>query len=277
MLFVFLNKYQASIFSLLLLNLYQSCLTASSSSGSNSGISSNTNFLQLSRDKLEVENPILTKPLTTSFKSLFIDTEEFIASTSRGNLPSLFSSLRRFLDQLRQTNKKISTRDTMDSNPQNSSNQVEKVCIIGSGNWGSAIATLVGENCARLPYYESNVNMWVFEETITFPDGSQELLTNIINTRHENVKYLPDIKLPTNVIAVSDLATACQDATLLIFILPHQFLPRLLPIIKQAADPSCRGVSLIKGLGTYSFYSLALSLLYAFHLMFFETLLHNDL
>jgi len=64
----------------------------------------------------------------------------------------------------------------------------------------------------------------------------------------ENVKYLPNIRLPTNVVAVPDLAEACRDATLLIFVLPHQFLPKLLPTIRESAHPSCRGVSLIKGI-----------------------------
>lgn len=135
----------------------------------------------------------------------------------------------------------------MDSNPQTSSEQLDKVCIIGSGNWGSAIATKVGPNCERLPYFESQVNMWVYEEMITV-DGESRKLTEIINTRHENVKYLPGITLPTNVVAVADLAEACKDATLLIFVLPHQFLPRLLPVIRESCHPSCRGVSLIKGL-----------------------------
>jgi glycerol-3-phosphate dehydrogenase (NAD+) len=136
----------------------------------------------------------------------------------------------------------------MDSNPQTSSEQLEKICIIGSGNWGSAIATKVGRNCERLPYFEDQVNMWVFEEMVTV-DGESQKLTEVINSRHENVKYLPGIKLPENVVAVADLAEACKDATLLIFVLPHQFLPRLLPTIRQACHPSCRGVSLIKGLG----------------------------
>lgn len=135
------------------------------------------------------------------------------------------------------------------SNPQNSSEQPDKVCIIGSGNWGSAIATKVGPNCERLPYFQSNVNMWVFEEMVEV-DGRQQKLTEVINSsRHENVKYLPGIKLPENIIAVADLAEACKDATLLIFVLPHQFLPKLLPVIRESAHPSCRGVSLIKGLG----------------------------
>jgi len=94
--------------------------------------------------------------------------------------------------------------------------------------------------------------MWVYEEMVECPvDGSQKKLTEVINTHHENVKYLPGIKLPENIVAVPDLAEACKDATLLIFVLPHQFLPKLLPAIREAAHPNCRGVSLIKGLGKF--------------------------
>lgn len=138
----------------------------------------------------------------------------------------------------------------MDSNPQTSADQHEKVCIVGSGNWGSAIATMVGRNCERLPHCETDVNMWVYEEEVETEDGSIQKLTDVINTQHENIKYLPGIRLPDNIKAVPDLAEACEGATLLIFVLPHQFLPKLLPTIREAAHPSCRGVSLIKGLGT---------------------------
>jgi glycerol-3-phosphate dehydrogenase (NAD+) len=149
-------------------------------------------------------------------------------------------------------------------NPQTSSEQLDKVCIIGSGNWGSAIATKVGLNCERLPqHFERDVNMWVYEEMVEVEDDNNDnlqdgsttktlhKLTDVINTRHENVKYLPGITLPRNIVAVADLAEACKDATLLIFVLPHQFLPRLLPTIRANCHSSCRGVSLIKGLGTY--------------------------
>jgi glycerol-3-phosphate dehydrogenase (NAD+) len=144
------------------------------------------------------------------------------------------------------------------ANPQNSDDQLDKVCIIGSGNWGSAIATIVGRNCERLSFYETRVNMWVFEEMVNVGTDDNESespkrkLTEVINETHENVKYLPGIQLPTNVVAVADLAEACRDATLLIFVLPHQFLPRLLPTIREASHPSCRGVSLIKGIGAYT-------------------------
>lgn len=124
----------------------------------------------------------------------------------------------------------------------------DKVVIIGSGNWGSAIATIVGPNCARHVSFETNVNMYVYEETITLEDGTTRNLTDIINDQHENVKYLPGIQLPTNIIAVPDLETACKDATLLVFVTPHQFMTKMLPVIAKSAAPNCRGVNLIKGI-----------------------------
>ena len=132
--------------------------------------------------------------------------------------------------------------------PTSTHETTEKVCIVGSGNWGSAIAIPVGRNCRRLSHCENNVNMWVYEEKIDMPNGESRKLTDIINSSHENIKYLPGITLPRNVIAVSDLEEACQGATLLIFVLPHQFLPPLLSKIKKVVHPTCRGVSLIKGM-----------------------------
>lgn len=62
---------------------------------------------------------------------------------------------------------------------------------------GSAIAKIVGANCANLPEFEERVTMFVYEEMI---DGKK--LTEIINTTNENVKYLPGHKLPKNVVSL---------------------------------------------------------------------------
>jgi len=118
----------------------------------------------------------------------------------------------------------------------------EKVAIIGSGNWGSAIAKIIGRNVLALDNFDDEVNMWVFEEEV---DGKK--LTEIINTEHENVKYLPGIKLTENVVACPDVTVAAKDATMLVFVLPHQFLTRCCPKITSAA-PNCRALSLIKGI-----------------------------
>lgn len=60
---------------------------------------------------------------------------------------------------------------------------------------GSAIAKIVGANAAKYNTFDNTVNMWVFEEMV---NGRK--LTEIINTEHENVKYLPGRKLPPNVV-----------------------------------------------------------------------------
>ena len=84
--------------------------------------------------------------------------------------------------------------------------------------------------------------MWVFEEQV---DG--RALTEIINTEHENVKYLKGIKLPENVVADPSLESACSGASLLVFVTPHHFLGRVCPQIVGTAD-GCRAISLIKGI-----------------------------
>merc|ERR1719436_1359731 len=120
----------------------------------------------------------------------------------------------------------------------------KKVCIVGSGNWGSAIAKLVGYNAARLPdRFEKNVNMWVFEEEV---NGRK--LTEIINTDHENVKYLPGVTLPSNVIAVPDLVEAARNADLLVFVIPHQFIARTVQTLKGNIKTDAAAISLIKGI-----------------------------
>ena len=46
----------------------------------------------------------------------------------------------------------------------------KKVTIIGSGNWGSAIARIVGFNVkANSGYFQPTVLMWVYEEVMHLP------------------------------------------------------------------------------------------------------------
>merc|ERR1719231_391879 len=118
----------------------------------------------------------------------------------------------------------------------------EKVAIIGSGNWGSAIAKIIGRNVLDREEFDDEVKMWVFQEQV---DGNN--LTEIINTEHENVKYLPGIKFTDNVVADPDLTSAVTDSSLLIFVLPHQFLGRICPQMTTMAK-GCRAISLIKGI-----------------------------
>ncbi|MGH0148515.1 UNVERIFIED_CONTAM: hypothetical protein FKN15_013165 [Acipenser sinensis] len=118
----------------------------------------------------------------------------------------------------------------------------KKVCIVGSGNWGSAIAKIIGKNVTGSNRFDPIVNMWVFEEVV---NGKK--LTEIINSEHENVKYLPGHKLPKNVVAVPDVAEASTGADILVFVVPHQFISKLCDQIKPKIKPETFGISLIKG------------------------------
>lgn len=58
------------------------------------------------------------------------------------------------------------------------------------------IAKIIGANTKEHnDSFQEEVKMYVYEEEV---DGKK--LTEIINTQHENVKYLPGYKLPENVV-----------------------------------------------------------------------------
>ncbi|XP_075466037.1 glycerol-3-phosphate dehydrogenase [NAD(+)], cytoplasmic-like [Ascaphus truei] len=117
-----------------------------------------------------------------------------------------------------------------------------RVTIIGSGNWGSAISKIIGNNTKKSNRFAPLVNMWVFEELI---EGRK--LTEIINQEHENVKYLPGHALPRNVVAVPELADAAAGADILVFVVPHQFIGRICAQLVGRVKSGAFGISLIKG------------------------------
>lgn len=119
---------------------------------------------------------------------------------------------------------------------------------------------MVAENTAAHPeLFERDVQMWVYEEETTVPekskhyDPSSELctkpqkLTQLINQLHENVKYLPGIPLPENVIANPSATDAVKGSTILVFNLPHQFIGGVCKELRGHIVPYARGISCIKG------------------------------
>jgi len=122
---------------------------------------------------------------------------------------------------------------------------MHKVCIVGSGNWGCTIAKLIAENITSNPAnkdFDRTVRMYVYDEQV-----NGRSLVDIINEQHENVKYLPNIKLPENLKAIRDLGEAAEGCDYYVFVTPHQFLGRLLQQMKGKAAPGATGINLIKG------------------------------
>ncbi|KAJ9157757.1 Glycerol-3-phosphate dehydrogenase [Pleurostoma richardsiae] len=133
-----------------------------------------------------------------------------------------------------------------------------KVTVIGSGNWGSTISKIVAENTREHPdIFEEVVQMWVHEEEVAVPEsskhydpaekGKKHKLTELINKYHENIKYLPGIRLPDNVVANPSLQEAVRDSSVLVFNLPHQFIGNVTKQLKGHILPFARGISCIKG------------------------------
>jgi glycerol-3-phosphate dehydrogenase (NAD+) len=145
----------------------------------------------------------------------------------------------------------------------------EKVALVGSGNWGSAIATKMGINAAACSDFEDTVMMWVFEEYVkdcgggkwerpargakppegkTWVDEGYTPLTKVINEKHENVIYLPGIPLPPNIVASPDIKECVTGATMMVFVIPHNFLAPIVPKMEGAFAKGAIGISLIKGI-----------------------------
>ncbi|CAG9472232.1 glycerol-3-phosphate dehydrogenase, putative [Plasmodium vivax] len=121
-----------------------------------------------------------------------------------------------------------------------------KISILGSGNWASAISKIVGTNAKNNYLFENEVKMWIRDELV-----NGENMVDIINKKHENVKYLKGVALPHNIVAYSDLSRVINSADLLIFIIPSQYLESVLTLIKEnqsiKIEKHAKAISLTKG------------------------------
>lgn len=106
-----------------------------------------------------------------------------------------------------------------------------KVCVIGDGGWGTALGLLLrSHGCA--------VTLWG-----PFEDGLAA-----IRASGENAKFLPGVKLPSELVWTSDPAVAAKDAGIVVLASPSRFFrgvcERFGGLIPAGADV----VSVAKGL-----------------------------
>ncbi|SBT71246.1 glycerol-3-phosphate dehydrogenase, putative [Plasmodium malariae] len=120
-----------------------------------------------------------------------------------------------------------------------------KVSIIGSGSWGTVISKIVSENTQNSKIFHPLVRIYVNEEIV-----DNEKLSSIINEKKENVKYMKGMKLPDNIVAVSDMKDVIEDADLLVFVVPHQYLENILNEITKNKNlkKQAKAISLMKGI-----------------------------
>lgn len=92
---------------------------------------------------------------------------------------------------------------------------MNRVTILGSGSWGTALAILAAKRGA-------DVTLW----------GRDAAHAAEMNQSHANEKYLPGVKLPENITATSDLHSLAS-AELVIFALPSQVTRSLAEQVAQ--------------------------------------------
>uniref|UniRef100_A0A1B0G9C4 Glycerol-3-phosphate dehydrogenase [NAD(+)] n=1 Tax=Glossina morsitans morsitans TaxID=37546 RepID=A0A1B0G9C4_GLOMM len=116
------------------------------------------------------------------------------------------------------------------------------ICMVGSGNWGTAVAKVVAENAIRLEDVENRVNLFVYDEIF---EGKR--LSETINQHHINSKYLPYVKLPENLVAFTDLVESAKYADIIVFAIPSKHIIDFCKTLLGKVKPNALAVSLIKG------------------------------
>ena len=121
----------------------------------------------------------------------------------------------------------------------------KRIAIIGAGNWATTVARLLASNIEEREElrYDPEIRMWSIHEEF---EGRN--LTELINSHHENCKYLPGYVLSSNIIATEDIQYAVEDADVLCFIIPHQFAEAVLNQMEPFVQSNAICVSLTKGI-----------------------------
>ncbi len=97
-----------------------------------------------------------------------------------------------------------------------------KVAIIGAGSWGTAVARVIAEN-----HPELSVVIWAREKEVV----------RSINERHVNSVFLPQVILPSNIMAVASQREAVEGSYAVLIATPsrvvHDFVQKLKKLIPE--------------------------------------------
>ncbi len=106
----------------------------------------------------------------------------------------------------------------------------KQIAVLGAGSWGTALASLLAANGAR-------VRLWA-------RDAEQAAA---IDCDHQNARYLPGIELPETLRAGSDLAWALEEVDQVWLVLPTKILGEFLAEHAAALPRSAVYVTASKG------------------------------
>jgi len=108
---------------------------------------------------------------------------------------------------------------------------MERVCVLGAGSWGTALAALLAKNNCQ-------VSLW----------GRVEDGIDMMAECRENRRFLPGIIIPDQVNPMTDMAGAMDDTEWLVLAIPSQALREVLQTAKPYITSSMYIVNTAKGL-----------------------------
>ena len=108
---------------------------------------------------------------------------------------------------------------------------MEKVCVLGTGSWGSAL----GLTLAKKGY---EVSMWTLSEEQAYK----------INKTKENIDYLPGVLFPNNMTVTTNLEESVVNSTVIVLAVPSQAIRSVCNQIKPFIKDEQIIVDVAKGL-----------------------------
>lgn len=108
---------------------------------------------------------------------------------------------------------------------------MKKVCVLGAGSWGTALAMVLSEN-------NRDVVLWT----------RCEKQRDEINLNRTNERYLKNIKIPTNIKATTDIKEAVEGSKIIVLGVPSQAIRSVCGLIKPYIEDSQIIVNSAKGL-----------------------------
>lgn len=108
---------------------------------------------------------------------------------------------------------------------------MDKICVLGAGSWGTALATVLDEN-------GHDVIIW----------SRRKEQADEINNNHTNSKYLADIKLRKSLIATNDIKQAVKDSKIIVLGVPSQQVRKICKMISNIVVDNQIIVNVAKGI-----------------------------
>ncbi len=114
---------------------------------------------------------------------------------------------------------------------------MSRIAVIGAGAWGTALSIVLARGRRH------QVRLWAYEREVC----------DSIRARRTNDVFLPDIKIPDGVEATNSLASALQDSSFVLAVMPSHHARRLYSAMRPLLPSETIIVSATKGIEQNSY------------------------